>query len=143
MITEKEFLNYLTEETDFQLSSKQDKNPLYYAFVALKLKGGKRKDQVENDYDLKGVFAAVDTLCKKLGKANLKILSNNFKPLNVNLRIEGHRDMGKACKILMKDLEECVLSNCISFSETYKIQNAFKDFLSSKEVEDYLNSLKS
>jgi len=134
---------YINESSDI-LTSTQDKNPLFYLFVAGKIKAGKDPSELQTDFILKQVFNQADKLSKKLGKEKIKILSNNWQPGIVLIRFEEftRSKPEDVVKKVLKEMQHYLMGISAEFSESLEIETLFKDFINSKDVEDYFVSIR-
>lgn len=135
-----EFINERSEI----LTSTRDRNPLFYLFVAAKLKAGSNTVDLQTDYILKQVFSKAEWLSNKLGKENVKILSNNWPPAIILIKLEEYtnRKPESVVKKVLQDMQRYLMGLSNEFSKSYEIENNFKEFINSKEVEDYFVSIR-
>lgn len=135
-------LNYIEKNSDI-LTSTRDKNPLFYILVVGKMKKGMHSVDLETDFVLKQAFQKSEWLSKQLGSETVKILHDNWLPGIVIIKFEEStkKKPDAVVKQIFEEMRKYLMSTALSFKEALKIESAFKDYVNSKELEDYYASI--
>jgi PHD/YefM family antitoxin component YafN of YafNO toxin-antitoxin module len=137
------FTAFINEKSDL-LTRMREKNPLFYIFTAGKLKSGSVPETLQNDFTLRAVYQKADELSKKLGRLNVKILANNWPAAIVLIRFEEYSKQKpeEVIRRILKEMQHYLYTTSLEFSKAYEIEQNFKEFVNSKEVEDYFVSIR-
>ena len=139
------FITYIKENSDL-LNDDDDKNPLFYLPVIIKVSAGKTTEELKDDYQLKSLLNQIEKLKKNIGKTNIKNLSGVFIPAMIIDRKEledckTKNSYKEFCKSVLKEMKIAIISSIHSFNESYKISKSIEEFENSKEFEDFFNTL--
>lgn len=124
----------------------QDKNPMFYVFTAARLNGKKQPEELGDDWALKGVISRVEKLCKEIGTTAVNDIVNDYKPISVMIEINDCKN-GKELKSTIEKIygwfKQRSTAELKKFSEYFKIDKAFNDFMVSEELRDFWVPYKS
>lgn len=134
---------YIDKHSDI-LSSTRHKNPLFYMLVTAKLKHNSDVTSLQTDFTLKQAFAKAEWLTKVLGKTNVKLLADNWPAGIVMIKFEesSKKKSENVIKEILAEMKKYLLTLATDFSTAYEIEQHFKEYENSKEIEDFLVSLR-
>jgi len=134
-------LTKFIEKNSDILTSTQDKNPMFYIFIAAKLRASNKCQNLDKNIEIKHLFDKIEKICDELGPTNIKILTNHFKPENIIEIFNRCTNIEYAIKEILISMkyELAILEN--TFSEAMKIEYIFKDLLESDEYKKFLGTL--
>lgn len=129
---------------NMNIPTTQDKNPMFYVFTAARLGGKKQPEELGDDWALKEVIGRVEKLCSEIGSKAVNGIVADFKPISIMVEL-GDCKNSKSIKTSIEHIFDLFKQNCTAeldkFSDFYKIDKAFDDFLKSDEYKDFLKSL--
>jgi len=134
---------YVDKYSDI-LSDTRHKNPLFYMLVTAKLKSNADITSLQTDYTLKAAFNKAEWLANKLGSANRKFLATNWPAGIVLIRFEESTKSKpeNIVKKLLTEMRKYLMSMATDFSKAYEIEQLFKEYVNSKEIEDFFVSIR-
>lgn len=134
---------YVDKYSDI-LSSTRHKNPLFYMLVTAKLKYDNNVTSLQTDFTLKQAFAKAEWLTKVLGKTNVKLLADNWPAGIVMIKFEesSKKKPEDVIKKILAEMKKYLMALATDFSKAYEIEQNFKEYENSKEIEDFLVSLR-
>ena len=126
------------------LSSTRHKNPLFYMLVTAKLKHNPDVTSLQTDFTLKQAFAKAEWLSKVLGSTNVKVLSENWPAGIVMIKFEESTKSKpeNVVKKILTEMRKYLMALATDFSKAYEIEQAFKEYENSKEIEDFFVSIR-
>ena len=134
---------YVDKYSDI-LSSTRHKNPLFYMLVTAKLKFNPDVTSLQTDFTLKQAFAKAEELTKKLGRTNVKVLSDNWTAGIVMIKFEESTKSKpeNVVKKILTEMRKYLMALATDFSKAYEIEQSFKEYENSKEIEDFFVSIR-
>lgn len=134
---------YVDKYSDI-LSDTRHKNPLFYMLVAAKLKAGADITSLQTDYTLKSAFSKADWLANNLSSSERKLLSVNWPAGIVLIRFEESTKSKpeNIVKKLLTEMRKYLMQMATEFSQAYKIEQLFNEYVNSKEIEDFFVSIR-
>lgn len=137
-----EYRKFLDEH--MTIPATQDKNPMFYVFTAARLGGKKLPEELGDDWALNTIIARVEQLCKEIGSKAVNEICASFKPITVMLEIsdkKSSKEIKKSIETIFGWFKQDTTANLTKFSEWYKIDTAFNNFLKSDELKEFLDTL--
>lgn len=138
-----EYQKFLNE--NMKIPAAQDKNPMFYVFTAARLNGKKLPEEIGDDWALKAVIERVEKLCREIGNDAVSAIIKDFKPISIMIELG---DCGKNTKKLKASIQKIYgwfkqrsTAELAKFSDYYRIDKAFNDFMVSEELRDFLGTL--
>lgn len=122
----------------------QDKNPMFYVFTAARLGGKKVPEEIGDDWALKAVLDRVDKLCKEIGSNIVSTIVNEYKPISIMVELgdlKTAQQIKKSIENIFSMFKQTSTCDLKKFSDYYKVDTAFKDFMKSDELKDFFKSL--
>ena len=134
---------YIDKNSDI-LANTRHKNPLFYMLVTAKLKSGADVTSLQTDFILKQAFAKAEWLTSKLSKSNIKVMAENWPAGIIMIRFDESTKAKpeKIVKDILTDIKKYLMSIATEFTEAYNIEQAFKEYVNSKELEDFFVSIR-
>lgn len=129
---------------NMNIPTTQDKNPMFYIFTAARLGGKKQPEELGDDWALKSIIERVEKLCSEIGSKAVNGIVADFKPISIMVEF-GDCKNTNSIKSSIERIFGLFKQRCTAeldkFSDYYKIDKAFDDFLKSDEYKDFLKSL--
>ena len=134
---------YVDKYSDI-LSDTRHKNPLFYMLVTAKLKAGADITSLQTDYTLKSAFFFLVQLADNLSSSDRKLLSTNWPAGIVLIRFEESTKSKpeNIVKKLLTEMRKYLMQMATEFSQAYKIEQLFNEYVNSKEIEDFFVSIR-
>ena len=112
--------------------------------VTAKLKFNPDVTSLQTDFTIKQAFAKAEELTKKLGRTNIKVLSDNWPAGIVMIKFEESTKSKpeNVVKKILTEMRKYLMALATDFSKAYEIEQSFKEYENSKEIEDFFVSIR-
>lgn len=137
-----DYENFLNE--NMNIPAEQDKNPMFYVFTAARLYGKKKDEELGNDDVLRNALKCVEKLCTEIGTTAVNGIVKDYKPVSILMELSGCSTKKQTIDTIGRIYDwfkQRAVTGQEKFSEYYRIETAFSNFLESEEVKDFFGSL--
>lgn len=142
-------IDYTTDYKKFlkenmNIPTTQDKNPMYYVFTAARLGGKKQPEELGDDWALKEIIGRVEKLCGEIGSKAVNGIVADFKPISIMVELgdcKSSSSVKSSIERIFGLFKQHSTAELEKFSDYFKIDKAFDDFLKSDEYKDFIKSL--
>ena len=134
---------YVDKYSDI-LSDTRHKNPLFYMLGTAKVKAGADITSLQTHDTLKSAFSKAEWLADNLSSSDRKLLSTNWPAGIVLIRFEESTKSKpeNIVKKLLTEMRKYLMQMATEFSQAYKIEQLFNEYVNSKEIEDFFVSIR-